>query len=666
MRKENNRLSSKQQAVINSILNLNAPHSKKYIALPAAPGSGKTTTLLSAVENFFSIIGLKKDIQKNKNGDTEFFFKGYTSHDIKSNFSLDELDNINRNKKILILSFSKSAIDEFTKRADKINIKTIEPIENDDNSIAYIEKDTKLSLMIEASTYHSLLLKAAKPIIEKLGYIPDYSKASFFKKDIEFINKKHNLGLKKDDISFSHNFIEKFHNSPLDFSSFSKEWNIHENKKIDINTAKTNLFIINSLYDEMKKHNVTMPHSFYYKLVHKYAKNSPEFLSNIFKNNKGNEYSMVLVDEAQDSDEIIYDLIKRSNKKAIFVGDTFQNIYGFRGTYNVFTDLLSNEIKNTYFFDLSESFRYGKAIATLTSSIPKIFQHENKDQSETFGMSDSDYIHPKPIKIKDIIKLSSNVVTQNLNEKKQKRETSNEIAIICRSNKRALEIYSELKKDEFISSYVKIESGLKSKTKDFISKGANAIEDEVLKEEIIRILGDNDFSFENILNSEDACNLLQNTEYAYLLKCRDEKLKNAMLQKSSGYETVTIITVHGSKGLEYKKVILADDYIRDSGDEFLIGFENDSETKKLSNDEINIIYTGATRAKESLFLMDSNLFNQLSEQINISSQYNCPKIERENRILLETNIEVIESKKNLKNEEEENKNNIITNHSLFL
>lgn len=666
--KDKNSLSQKQKNIVDAILDIKANHSKRYYALPAAPGSGKTTTLISSIESFFSVLGLKQDTTIMENGEMHIYMKGYTCPDIKNKFSLSQLSNINISNKMLILAFNKNAIDEFVKRADKIYIKAIEPVELDDNTIQYVEKDTKLSLLIEAYTYHSLLLKVAKPIIEKLGYIPDYSKATFFKKDIDFINKKYNLKLNKDALNLYHKCIEEFHNSPLSFSDFLKKWNSEKENKIPLDVAKQIHQVINCLYDEMKRHNITMPHSFYYKLVHKYAQKHPEFLSNIFKNSKGEEYNMVLVDEAQDSDEIIYDLIKRSNKKAIFVGDTFQNIYAFRGTYNVFTDLQTNEKENTSFFDLSESFRYGKAISSLTSAIPKIFKHDNDSQLETVGMSESDYVHNKPLKIEDIISLSSNAIIQNINDKKQKKETSGEIAIICRSNKRALEIYSELKKDEFLSPNVKIESGLKSKTKDFISKGANAIEDEALKEQIINILGEYNFTFENMIKNDSVCSLLQDTEYAYLLKCRDEKLKNAMLQKSSGYETVTIITVHGSKGLEYKKVILADDFIKENPNDYLFELDDSVKERTVENEEINIIYTGATRAKESLFFMEGNLFNNLSNQIEVSSKFNCKNIEETNKLLLETTFEIIEEEKNIKKKivEEDNINNILAAHSLFL
>lgn len=659
-------LSKKQEKIVDKFLNIHSRSSKKYIALPAAPGSGKTTTLISGIEAFFSVIALKQDKQMSINGEVSYFMKGYTSENIREEFDISDLHNVNQANKILILAFNKNATDDFIKRADKINIKTIEKVQNEDGSIEYMEKLTKLSLLIEVSTYHSLLLKVAKPLIDQLGYIPDYSKANFYKKDIAFISDKNALKLKNDEIKFYHKFIEDLHNSPLDFPAFCKSWNSNpKNQAITIEIAKKIQFVVNKMYDEMARKNITMPHCFYYKLVHKHAQSNPEFLKRIFQDKQGKEASLILVDEAQDADAIIYDLIKKSNKKAIFVGDTFQNIYGFRGTYNVFDDLSTNELHNTEFFDLNESFRYGKAISSLTSSIPEIFGHKNSGESHTIGIQEKDYIHDKPLNIDNIIKFSRNTVVNNINIKKTKKETANQIAIICRSNKKALEIYSCLKEDTVLAPFVKIESGLKSKTKDFISKGINAIEDEALKEQILSILGEDDFTFDDMLRNEQICNLLVDTEYAYLLKCKDEKLKNAMLQKSSGYETITIITVHGSKGLEYENVIIADDYININSNPVLdaLGLSEDT----LSNDEINIIYTATTRAKESLFFMEGELYNSLSTKINEYSIYNSNELTNKNNHLLESNIEIIKekTKEEKKAEQEEDKKNIFEINNLF-
>jgi superfamily I DNA/RNA helicase len=239
----------------------------------------------------------------------------------------------------------------------------------------------------------------------------------------------------------------------------------------------------------------------------------------------------------------------------------------------------------------------------------------------------------------------------------------NQIAIICRSNKRAFEIYSNLKEDESLSSYVKIESGLKSKTKDFISKGISAIEDEILREQIIQALDNEELTFENMINNNKVCSILENTEYSYLLKCKDESLKNAMLQKSTGYETITIITVHGSKGLEYENVIIANDYIKEDNEMMLT--EDLISQSGLSNDEINIIYTASTRAKESLFFMEGQLYDSLQSKIKEYSILNSNSLSKKNLCYLKSTILPINKETKGEKIESNNNKNIFEHRNLL-
>lgn len=658
-------LSPNQSNVVINITDLiTKKYPKKYIALPSAPGSGKSTTLIGALENLFSIIALKKDISKidNKN-QTNIYYKGYSSNQIKEEFELEYLENPYQKKKILILSFSKNTIDDFIKKSDKVNIKTIVQ-EEIEGQTCFVEKETKMSLFIEASTYHSLLLKVANPIIEKLGYIPDYSKSNFYKKDLIFINKKFNMNFNDKEIDLIYKLLIEYHNSPLIFSDFIKN-HFKEDFKIDFSLKVKNL--INYLYVEMKNKNITMPHCFYYKLVHKLAIENPDFLKKIFSDLQGNNYSAIFVDEAQDSDAIIYDLIKRSNHKAVFVGDTFQNIYGFRGTYNVFDDLEKESLQDTNFLQLNESFRYGKAIAKLSTMIPMTLKHNNLNLLiDTEGKKENDYIHNQSLNLNQIQKILKNIIITNENEKKLKKESMNQNAIICRSNKRAFEIYSELKNNPLLKNNVKIESGLKAKTKDFVNKGGNAIEDESIKENIKKILNKEEFTFDDIVNNNEVCTLLSNTEYSFILKCKDEKLKEAMIQKSTGYEAITIITVHGSKGLEYNNVFIADDYIKNelSTNQFFdIDEMNISENQNISNDEINIIYTAITRAKNNLFFMDSPLFDLLSKEIKICSDFNSKLLAKENNYYMNADVLKIENEK--KSIKEDNEKNIFKENLLF-
>ena len=644
---------------INEIL-LNKKKSQvKYIGLPSCAGSGKSTTLLGTLQKFFSHCELKKDFTGTNNlGEIEILVKGYSSQNLLE--EVGDLSYINfstQHKKALVLSFGRNTIDDFTKKADNLYVSSIV-----NEEMGILTKELKMSLLINASTYHSLLLKASKEIIEKLNYLPDYSKSRFYKKDISLVLDKLSINCHKDVISKFYNGIEKYHLSPLSYSDFIRKWNsIENNDPFSFAEAKLLKIVIKEIYKEMSSQTITMPHSFYYKAVYEKAKVDNDFLMNIFKDDKGISYEFILVDESQDSDEIIYNLIKKSGIRTIFVGDPFQNIYKFRGTYNVFNDLKKEENKkDTLFYYLNESFRYGVSIANLTSNIPKILNCKEFTESVgTKGLGGSDCVNPKPLNLNNIEKYLANTIKENSNAKKSKREIMSNIAIVTRSNKRAFEIYTELKRNEFISSEIKIESGLKTNIKEFINKGVNAISDIAFKEIICNKIGKDNASLDEMLENKEIVELLANSEYSFLIKMQDKDARNAILAKQTGYETMTIVTVHASKGLEYTNVILADDFIKNENESDILMIDDyelygETSSKKeqkfnISDEEVNIIYTGATRAKKTLSFMEGNLFNMLKNEIeNVSSLNNSMEVAKHLTYLIYADVIEIEDKKNIK------------------
>lgn len=72
----------------------------------------------------------------------------------------------------------------------------------------------------------------------------------------------------------------------------------------------------------------------------------------------------ILFDEAQDADKVIIDVVKRQNKQVVWVGDSQQQIYDWRGA----VDALSNVgVDNVAY--LTYSFRFGEGIAEVANSI---------------------------------------------------------------------------------------------------------------------------------------------------------------------------------------------------------------------------------------------------------------------------------------------------------
>ncbi len=94
---------------------------------------------------------------------------------------------------------------------------------------------------------------------------------------------------------------------------------------------------------------LNMPHDGYLKL---YQLDAPEM-----------RYDFILFDEAQDANPATLDIVlKQQGLTKVFVGDTHQQIYGFRGSKNALAQI---DADASYL--LSHSFRFGEAIAEFSS-----------------------------------------------------------------------------------------------------------------------------------------------------------------------------------------------------------------------------------------------------------------------------------------------------------
>lgn len=71
----------------------------------------------------------------------------------------------------------------------------------------------------------------------------------------------------------------------------------------------------------------------------------------------------VIVDEAQDLDEVMLDIFRNAQAQTIWVGDDFQSIYGWRGAINALEKVDLPELQ------LTQSFRFGQTVGDLASSV---------------------------------------------------------------------------------------------------------------------------------------------------------------------------------------------------------------------------------------------------------------------------------------------------------
>lgn len=81
------------------------------------------------------------------------------------------------------------------------------------------------------------------------------------------------------------------------------------------------------------------------------------------------QYDLILFDEAQDANPVITDIVMRQSACKVFVGDTHQQIYRFRGAEDAMHSKAIEDGKSLY---LTGSFRFGSKVAHVANSILKV------------------------------------------------------------------------------------------------------------------------------------------------------------------------------------------------------------------------------------------------------------------------------------------------------
>lgn len=75
------------------------------------------------------------------------------------------------------------------------------------------------------------------------------------------------------------------------------------------------------------------------------------------------EADHIFLDEAQDTNAVVFDLLRRQAAQTVYVGDAHQRIYGWRGAIDVMSVVPATAAH------LTQSFRFGEAIAAVASRV---------------------------------------------------------------------------------------------------------------------------------------------------------------------------------------------------------------------------------------------------------------------------------------------------------
>lgn len=323
---------------------------------------------------------------------------------------------------------------------------------------------------------------------------------------------------------------------------------------------------IKSILSAMKNKVIDATHDFYLKMFFLNKKVSTSL-----------PYDLILVDEAQDISDVMIGIVENQTCRRIYVGDSFQQIYTFRFATNALNkiDLPS--------FNLTQSFRFGDNYA-------KILQN---NLNSLYEINSS-----KPLQISGIEAITK-IGKENINFNKQ-------FCVIARSTFGLIQQIVHFIHDE---KKIYFEGGYNSYS--FMNQTVYSIF-YLKQKKNDKITIDEIKDFDTIGELEQFAKDTKNQDYLNIIKFIDtygdnifeinKKIKEHLVSDKKQADII-FTTTHKSKGLEYNQVIMADDFISKKE---IVNTKNKISYQRI-NEELNIYYVAATRAKNAIEMADLNL-----------------------------------------------------------
>lgn len=293
------------------------------------------------------------------------------------------------------------------------------------------------------------------------------------------------------------------------------------------------------VYMAMKNRQMPITHSFYLK----------EFS---LLDDKGiKDYDYILIDEAQDTNAVTLDIFFSLNGRKILVGDKHQAIYGFRGSFNAMEG-----IKAEHEEYLTKTFRCCEDIVKSANSVLRRFKNEN------------------------------NLMVSGVDESNRDKK-GDSFAVITRTNAKIIENLAEYE-DEYrliktpesifsmaLSMYYWLEKKPENIRATF--SWLKSFKDKIALEDYIEKTNDREL--------QSSYKIAKRYKgYLYPLYKKAEKY-----YKNKG--GIYLLTAHTSKGLEFDRVELENDFPLLTGLDFSLSS---------SIEEVNLYYVAITRAKWEL------------------------------------------------------------------
>ncbi|MBF0289354.1 MAG: UvrD-helicase domain-containing protein [SAR324 cluster bacterium] len=272
-------------------------------------------------------------------------------------------------------------------------------------------------------------------------------------------------------------------------------------------------------------------------------------------------FDCILLDEAQDISPVIADIVLSQGCVTILVGDPHQAIYGWRGAQDTM-----QKVDATTTLYLAHSFRFGKNVASLANKILHTFKGEKE---QLFGLNGSGKLG----------------------------RVKGQYTILARTNGALFSEAAELIKNYklgFIGGIHSYQFGLLVDTYHLFNNQHEKIQDSYIR------------GFPNYPQLKKFAEEVEDFELMSRCRIVDKfeqsipSLVNEIIDKAVDpkHAQICLSTAHKSKGLEFDKVKLSNDFTKLLEDEKLIS------TDKTNSEEFNLVYVAVTRVRESLEIND--------------------------------------------------------------
>ena len=387
------------------------------------------------------------------------------------------------------------------------------------------------------------------------------------------------------------------------------EYFFYSNRELEIR--------LNQLMDLIDKCELKEPHDYYLKKFQ------------ILEEPK-DKYDIVMLDEAQDANGVLIDIIntKFVGARKIIVGDTYQQIYSWRGAKNSLEYFVNFEGAKRY--ELTNSYRIGKDLGIFCTELTEL---RDKKGLNIKGKNITQKIITNPLEfMTNNIENTTILFRKNINMLLYALNTDKKVFFLKEINleeiKDFLKFVGGRNKEITLFHYLK-------KYRDYqqlIEYVEKDLENNLKILMFMKLIGKYPQNLEEILNNLEK-----------------RMIKREELEEFKKGEVVILGTIHSAKGNEFKKLIIYSDVL----DNITGNFLNEDELKE----EVNLFYVALTRSKGILncpFKLNSGLIKILANRakIEINELKKYLKIETIKKLVEERKIEHIfhfTSMENIKN-----------------